>query len=126
MFGKDLGLIPNANTRGWKIAKVVSNEDPKGQERVLIRVLGVHNLNNTDIDNAIWAYHCAPNRSGSGDLPVAGDWIWGQFISPSDFMTFLWFGFVRSSFQDGQDAETKPPDAIFDLFGDVELEDDEI
>lgn len=108
MYGKDIGFIPNADLRGWKHAQVVSNEDPKGQERILVRVLGVHNMANTDTDNAIWANHCAPVRTASGDLPEPGDWLYGQFVNSKDFMAFIWFGYVRSSFQEGEKGTPEP------------------
>ena len=43
MLGEEFGLSHDADLKGIKIAKVVSNEDPKLQERVLIQVLGIHN-----------------------------------------------------------------------------------
>ena len=85
--------------RGLKIAEVVANEDPKLQERILVRVLGVHNTSNTTIENSVWAHHCAPTRDGAGDLPEPGDYVYVMFPDPSNPMAIVWLGFVRSSFQ---------------------------
>lgn len=99
MFQEDNNPNAGVNLRGIKIAKVVSNFDPKCQERVLVRVLGVHNMNNHSLDNAIWANHCAPTRDASGDIPEPDDYIYGMFPNEKDPMSFIWMGFVRSSFQ---------------------------
>lgn len=95
--------------RGIKIAEVVSNEDPKLQERVLVRVLGVHNMKNTDIENAVWAHHCAPTRDGAGDLPEPGDFIYVIFPDVTNPMAIIWLGFARSSFQTPSDGTVVVP-----------------
>lgn len=118
MYGSDDPIFPNADLRGWKHAQVVSNEDPKSQERVLVRVMGIHNMANTDTDNAIWAHHCAPTRTASGDLPEPGDWLYGHFVNTKDFMAFIWFGFVRSSFQEGKDGTDEPVKQNFNAITD--------
>ena len=94
----------DGDLEGIKIAQVVSNEDPKGQERVLVRVAGVHNLDNTDIENSVWAHHCSPFRSASGDLPEPDDLLWVMFPNVKDPMMIIWLGFVVSSYQDGLDG----------------------
>lgn len=111
MLNKDNYFNAGLDLSGIKIALVVSNEDPKGQERLLVRVLGVHNLENESKDNAIWAYHCAPTRNASGDLPEAGDFVYVLFPSRSDCMTIIWLGFVRGSVQ-GEDLEEGTSDTI--------------
>lgn len=117
MLQEEFSFNPNADLKGIKIAKVVSSEDPKMQERVLVRVLGVHNVNNETFENAIWAHHCSPFRNGAGDLPEIGDFLWGMFANENDFMMFVWFGFVRSSFQDGLDGTKVVAEALTDIFG---------
>lgn len=91
--------VPN-NLKGIKIAEVVSNEDAKMQERVLVRVIGIHNMANKDISNAVWANHCSPFRGASGDLPEPGDFLYVMFPDEKDPMSILWMGFVQYSFQE--------------------------
>jgi len=98
-------LFPEMVLAGIKEALVVENRDPKAQERVLVRVLGVHNMDTDEIGNAIWAKHCAPTRNSSGDLPEKGDWVYVLFPDKSDPMNCLWLGFVRSSYQYNVDDE---------------------
>lgn len=117
MYDREKSFSVGSNQIGWKIAKVVSNEDPKAQERILIRIMGYHNMNNEDTDNAIWAHHCAPTRSASGDLPEPGDWVYVHFVNMADNMAVLWFGFVRSSFQDVNDGGPANTIVVHDLFG---------
>jgi len=78
---------------------VHSNEDFKCQERVLVRVLGLHNTNNKTDENCIWANHCSPVRSASGDLPEKDEWIYVMFPDKRDPMTCIWIGFVKGTFQ---------------------------
>lgn len=111
MLGKEDSFNSNIELGGLKIAYVVSNEDPKCQERVLVRVLGIHNLEIDSMDNGIWAYHCAPYRSTSGDLPEEGDYVYVLFPNRVDPMNIVWLGFARSSYQggvDGTDTSVKP------------------
>ena len=74
-------------------------------------------MNNTDTDNAIWAHHCAPTRSAAGDLPVPGDHVYVHFVNMADNMAIIWFGLVRSSFQDAQDGAPVSEEVIRDIFG---------
>lgn len=101
-FNFDTGLS------GLKIAKVISKKDPKGQQRVLVRVLGVHQITFADEieddtstwkeDYGIWALSCSPFRKG-GDLPLPGDFVWILFPNINDPMMIVWVGFVRGSIQ---------------------------
>ncbi len=104
MLGKDSIYNVNIDFTGTKIAYVVSNEDPKCQERILVRVLGVHNLENKSTDNGVWANHVAPIRDASGDLPELGDYVYVTFPDKTNPQSILWWGFVRSSYQDGVDG----------------------
>lgn len=108
------GKIHNVTLlRGLKVAEVVSNTDPKLQERILVRVLGVHNMKNTTIDNAVWAHHCAPTRDGSGSLPEQGDYVYVLFPDPGNPMAIVWLGFVKSSFlTTNLGTEVIPPEEI--------------
>lgn len=115
MLLEEIGLTSNCDLDGIKIAEVVSNEDPKCQERILIRVIGVHNMNNKSKDNAIWANHCAPVRSASGDLPEPEEFVYVLFPEKRNPMSCLWLGFVRSSFQENtKEGEKDPTSLTFD------------
>ena len=88
VYGSDVSLA------GWHIALVVDNNDPKAAERVLLRVLGIHDMENDTPDNSVWADHCSPSKYGSGDIPDVGDWLYVQFPDAKNPMRVLWFGFV--------------------------------
>lgn len=99
--------------RGIRVAEVVSSADPKLQERLLVRVIGVHNLQNKSVDNGVWAHHCAPTSTGAGDLPEPGDYVYVMFPDTGNPMAIIWLGFVRSSFQDLLDpTDFLDPDEI--------------
>jgi len=101
MLSADNTILNTLSLTGIKIAYVVSNKDPKCQERILVRVLGVHDLTKDFPENAVWANHCAPFRSSSGDLPQVGDYVYVVFPNSADPMSIIWLGFVRSSIKDG-------------------------
>jgi len=107
MKGAELGIDSVPDLSGIWIAQVHSNEDFKMQERVLVRVLGLHNVNNKTDENCIWANHCSPIRSGSGDLPEPDDWVYVMFPDKRDPMTCLWLGYVKGSYQnDPEETDT--------------------
>ena len=81
---------------GIHIAKVVDNNDPKSMERVLVRVIGIHNMDNETIENAIWADRVAFSKFSSGDIPDKDDYLYVIFPNPNDSMKILWLGWVRS------------------------------
>ena len=87
--GSDVSLA------GWHIALVVDNNDPKACERVLIRVMGVHDMDNESPDNAIWADAVGSSKFSSGDIPDVGDWLYIQFPHVTNPMRALYFGWVR-------------------------------
>ncbi len=99
MLLQEFGIDSSGSLDGIKIAQVVSNADPKCQERVLVRVMGVHNMENDIYENGVWAHHCAPFRDSSGDLPEKYDYVYVIFPDKKDPMSILWLGFVRSSYQ---------------------------
>jgi len=81
-----------------KIARVLSNKDPKAQERLKVSVLGYHNIYQTDDSEVgVWADHCSPYKFSTGSLPVHGDmvYVWFDTNTPSNV---IWFGLVVSSF----------------------------
>lgn len=97
MWGKDRDLFgADVSLYGIKIALVVGIDDPKACERIKVRVLGVNDMKNEDDTNYIWAAHCAPSKSGSGDLPSKGDYVYVTFLNPEDPMTCIWLGFVKA------------------------------
>ena len=89
---------------GIKIGLVVDNMDQKGIERVKVRVLGIHDMNNTKVANGIWVNHCAPSKYVSGHVPDVGDWVYVQFMSDNDPMSAIWIGFVRGMGQNPNHA----------------------
>ena len=91
--GSDVSL------EGIKIGLVVDNMDQKGIERVKVRVIGVHDMSNTKVENAIWAQHIAPSKYVSGHIPDRGDWVYVMFMNPTDPMSALWLWFVRTMSQ---------------------------
>lgn len=98
MFGIDMGLNgSDVSLEGIKIAKVISNGDPKAQERVYVRVIGVHDMSNEDPDYGIWAHHLAPSKGNSGEIPDKDDFIYVTFPDKNDPNNCLWLGWCRYS-----------------------------
>ena len=94
MLGHELGLNTEVVLDGIFIAKVIDNADPKALERVRVRVIGGHNMENEDKKNSIWAAHLCPSKSNSGEIPDVDDFLYVTFIqgNPS---TCLWIGWAR-------------------------------
>jgi hypothetical protein len=63
-------------------------------ERVRVRVLGVHDMTNKKKANSMWANHCAPSKSNSGEVPDIGDMIYVSFLQNNP-MNIIWWGWVR-------------------------------
>jgi hypothetical protein len=95
MFGYELKHNNEVDLlHGIFIGKVVDNMDPKGLERVRVRVIGVHDMEKEEKDNSIWAEHCAPSKQTSGELPDPDDWLYVSFVHGSPMMC-IWHGWVR-------------------------------
>jgi hypothetical protein len=94
LFGKELNLFSEVSLGGIFLAECIDNMDPKGLERVKLRVLGVHDWENKEPDNAIWADHIAPSKYSSGEIPDPGDMIMVMFFR-EDPMRPLWLGWAR-------------------------------
>lgn len=94
MNGVDLRLDNEVSLDGLHIALVVNNADPKAIERVRVRVLGVHDMTNEDPENSLWAEHCAPMKSESGEIPDIGDYVYVMFLQNCP-TTIVWLGYVR-------------------------------
>lgn len=97
MFGNESNLrASDPGLGGIHIAKVIDNNDPKAKERVLIRVYGIHDMDNDVLDNAIWAEHCAFSKFSSGDIPDVGDHVYVMFGSIKNPHAAIWLGWVRT------------------------------
>ena len=84
-------------------ALVISNQDPKYRERLLVRVPGLHLMDFTDVDNSTWANHCSPTRLMSGGLPEPGDWVYVMFPNITDPFFCIWMGVVMYNYQQDHD-----------------------
>lgn len=71
----------DCDLNGLKVAKVIKTTDPKAQERVWVRVIGVHDMQSTDPDYAIEARHIAGSKSNSGEFPDKDDLIYVWFMN---------------------------------------------
>jgi hypothetical protein len=95
MFGLDYELNGcDVSLEGIKIAKVITNADATAQEKVFVRVIGVHNMDQSDPEYGIIARHCAPSKNSSGEIPEVGDMLYGFFINNNPNQ-FAWIGWVR-------------------------------
>jgi len=80
---------------GIYVAQVVDNMDPKGLERVKVRVVGIHDMSIQNEDYAVWAERCCPSKYiNNGDIPDIGDWVYVMFLN-GDPMRPVWLGYVR-------------------------------
>jgi hypothetical protein len=96
MLGREFQISEGeAQLGGIHIALVVANADPLCLERVRVRVLGVHDMENTSKDNSIWAVHVAPSKTGSGEIPDIDDYIYVTFLDHSDPHSCAWIGWCR-------------------------------
>ena len=81
-------------------AIVVSNRDPKGQERLLIQIPGYHNMNLDQFSgNSTWAKHVASDKFKSGGLPSKGDILFVVLPDKSNPEYCFWLGVLRFSVQ---------------------------
>ena len=95
MYGMDFELKGcDVTLDGLKIGVVVENSDPTAQEKVLVRVIGVHDMKNTDPNYGVIARHCAFSKGTSGEIPEIGDYLYVMFIN-GDPNQCVWIGFVR-------------------------------
>ena len=94
MFGFENKLDNEVDLGGIFIGLVVYTADPKGLERIRVRVLGVHNMDDVTKENSIWASHLAPSKSSSGEIPNVDDYVYIMFVQ-KDPMNPVWLGWVR-------------------------------
>jgi hypothetical protein len=95
MFAKEFNFEADVSLEGIKLALVVDNDDPLCIERIRVRVLGIHDMNNTANENSIWAHHIAPSKQTSGEIPDKNDWLYVLFPDKTTCEYCLWFGWVR-------------------------------
>lgn len=95
MFSYEYQYNSEVNLNGIFIGLVVDNADPKALERIKVRVLGVHDMENEDPENCIWCSHIAPSKSNSGELPDKDDFVYVTFLQ-GDPMNALWLGWCRT------------------------------
>jgi len=95
MQGHELGLNTETSLDGIFIAQVIDNNDPKALERVRVRVIGVHNMENEDIKNSVWSNHIAASKSNSGEIPDVNDFLYVTFIQGNPGHC-CWLGWCRS------------------------------
>lgn len=103
-------------------AKIVCNQDPRGLQRVQVRINGIHNLDTTELPDDIlpWAKPTLPITMGKVDggygkfeVPDVGDWVWVFFEeSDSQKQTPFYFGIIRgeidnnSNYKQGENKYT--------------------
>ena len=94
MFGYDLRIDQEVDLSGLYIGLVVDTSDPKALERIKVRVIGVHDMDNEDKENSVWADHIAPSKGKSGEVPTVGDFVYVMFLQRNP-MCPCWLGWVR-------------------------------
>jgi len=73
----------DVSLNGIFIGKVLNNQDPLARERLYVRVIGVHDIEDKfkKKDFGIWVDHCAPSLYRTGDIPDVDDEVWVQFLN---------------------------------------------
>ena len=79
---------------GLKLAKVITNVDLKQQNRVGVRVLGVHDIEHKDPDYFIWATWLQFDKATTIQPPDVDDWIYVMFPDKTNPMLCVWLGFA--------------------------------
>jgi hypothetical protein len=98
MFGNEILLTgSDCSLEGMHVAEVISNADPKAQERVFCRVFGVHDMTIDDPNYGIWIDHLRFSKYQSGEIPDIKDHLWVTFPDKTDPMKALWHGWVTYS-----------------------------
>lgn len=95
MLGYDLEIHNEVSLNGIFIAKVIDNIDPKALERIRVRIIGVHDMENIDKKNSVWANHLSPSKQNSGEIPDINDYVYVSFLQ-GDPSAVIWHGWVRS------------------------------
>ncbi len=94
------GEFTDVSISGIFIGKVLNNQDPLARERLLVRVIGVHDIddNFSDKEFGIWVEHCAPSLYRTGDIPDVDDEVYMMFMNNNadklNPNTGIWLGCV--------------------------------
>ncbi len=63
------------------IAKVISNEDELKRERIFVRVIGIHDMDNESSDNGIWLENGISTPFTSGYIPEVDSFVYIQLFN---------------------------------------------
>jgi hypothetical protein len=63
------------------IAKVISNKDDLKRERIFVRVVGVHDMNDDNSNNGIWLENGLSTPFTSGYIPEVDSFVYMQFFN---------------------------------------------
>lgn len=80
------------------IGKVLNNVDNLKQERLFVRVLGIHDIgdNFSDKNYGIWADNGIAIKNFSGYIPSINDYVYIMFVNGiDDPMNAIYLGVVR-------------------------------
>lgn len=98
MYGIENKLQGNdVSLSGMFLAKVLKNPDAKAQERVWVRVLGIHDMEDPDKEYGIWSHHLAYSKGASGEIPEIDDWLWVVFPDHYNPNICLYLGWSRTT-----------------------------
>ncbi len=101
MLQKEIALFDNNITlEGIYIGEVISGKDPKMRGRALVRIIGLHDFEDEDESNSIWAEMCSPTQHGF-EAPEIGNFVYIMFRSKFDPSSAIYLGYVNSNFVDG-------------------------
>jgi len=84
------------NLTGLFIGKVLKNIDTLKQERIFVRILGVHDIkdNFADKEYGIWVENGIAIKNFNGYVPDINDFVYIMFIDNNP-MFAVYFGIVR-------------------------------
>jgi len=89
------------NLSGIYVAKVLSNTDEKQRERIFVRILGIHNIedNFENKDYGIWSENANSTPYLSGYIPDVDNYVYVMFLKDNnnvyDSQKCVYFGEVR-------------------------------
>ena len=93
MFGLEYS-INEIDLSGLFIGLVIDRIDPKKLERIKVRVIGVHDMENEKPENSVWCSKLATSKSKSGEIPDVGDYVYIMFLG-KDPMNPIYLGWVK-------------------------------
>jgi hypothetical protein len=93
--------MQNKDLSGIFVAKVINNIDPLERERILVRAVGLHDLENSNENYGVWAEHGIGSNFIYGNFPKINSMVYIMFIkdinNEYDFNKCLYFGVVRNN-----------------------------